>query len=255
MTGPSLEVLVLVAFLAFLAEYVDSSLGMGYGTSLTPALLLLGFAPLHVIPLVLLSEFLTGLLAGGFHHAFRNVDFSRGSRHLRVAGVLTACSLVGVGISVLVAVQLPESVLMAYIGAMVLAVGLLILATANRVFRFSWPRLTAVGLVAAFNKGMSGGGYGPVATGGQILTGVETKSAIGITSLSEGMTSLAGFLLFLAVGVVTDLTLAVPLLLGGVLSVPVATYTVKRAPMRFLRVIVGVAIVVLGLLVVARLAL
>jgi len=57
-----------IALIAFLAEYVDSSLGMGYGTILTPVLLLMGFKPLEVVPAVLLSEFATGLLAGFTHH-------------------------------------------------------------------------------------------------------------------------------------------------------------------------------------------
>ena len=38
--------------LAFVCEFVDSTLGMGYGTSLTPILLLMGFEPLQVVPAV-----------------------------------------------------------------------------------------------------------------------------------------------------------------------------------------------------------
>ena len=53
---------ILAVFLAALVcEYVDSSLGMGYGTTLTPLLLLAGFEPLQIVPCVLLSEFATGL--------------------------------------------------------------------------------------------------------------------------------------------------------------------------------------------------
>ena len=37
-----LQVGLPIVFMAFVAEYFDSSLGMGYGTSLTPILLLLG---------------------------------------------------------------------------------------------------------------------------------------------------------------------------------------------------------------------
>jgi len=31
---------------------------------------------------------------------------------------------------------------------------------------FSWKRLIAIGLISSFNKGISGGGYGPLVTGG-----------------------------------------------------------------------------------------
>lgn len=66
---------LLAIFLAALAcEYLDSSLGMGYGTTLTPLLLIAGFEPLQVVPAVLLSELLTGVTAGALHHRDGNVD-------------------------------------------------------------------------------------------------------------------------------------------------------------------------------------
>ena len=69
---------ILAIFLAaHLCEYVDSSLGMGYGTTLTPVLLLAGFEPLQIVPAVLLSEFVTGLAAGLLHHHEGNIDFLR----------------------------------------------------------------------------------------------------------------------------------------------------------------------------------
>ena len=48
--------------------FVDSSLGMGYGTTLTPLLLLMGYEPVEIVPAVLLSECITGVLAGACHH-------------------------------------------------------------------------------------------------------------------------------------------------------------------------------------------
>lgn len=78
----------LVVAMAFVAEYVDSSLGMGYGTTLTPVLLLLGYSPLQVVPAVLVSEFATGLTAGGLHHRVGNVHFGRGSAASRAMWIL-----------------------------------------------------------------------------------------------------------------------------------------------------------------------
>ncbi|MBA3064617.1 sulfite exporter TauE/SafE family protein, partial [Candidatus Woesearchaeota archaeon] len=66
---------ITIAIIAFFAEYIDSTLGMGYGTILTPLLLLFGFNPLQVVPAVLLSELITGLLAGFTHHKAGNVNF------------------------------------------------------------------------------------------------------------------------------------------------------------------------------------
>ena len=55
--------IVLLMPLAFVCEFIDSSLGMGYGTSLTPLLLLMGFEPMQVVPAVLFSEFVSGFTA------------------------------------------------------------------------------------------------------------------------------------------------------------------------------------------------
>ena len=65
---------IAIAAVSFAAEYVDSSLGMGYGTTLTPVLLLFGFAPLEVVPALLVSQLLAGILSGFVHHSMGNVD-------------------------------------------------------------------------------------------------------------------------------------------------------------------------------------
>ena len=65
--------------LAFICEFFDSTLGMGYGTTLAPLLLLMGYEPLQVVPALLFSEFVTGITAAHFHHNTGNVDFGRGT--------------------------------------------------------------------------------------------------------------------------------------------------------------------------------
>ena len=52
---------LMIAAVSFAAEYVDSSLGMGYGTTLAPVLLLFGFAPPEVVPALLVSQLLAGI--------------------------------------------------------------------------------------------------------------------------------------------------------------------------------------------------
>lgn len=78
----SITIGIKIAVIAFFAEYIDSSLGMGYGTILTPILLLMNFQPLEVIPAALLSEFITGLVAGFTHHKIGNVNFKPKSTNI-----------------------------------------------------------------------------------------------------------------------------------------------------------------------------
>jgi uncharacterized membrane protein YfcA len=245
---------VLAIFLTALAcEYMDSSLGMGYGTTLTPLLMLAGFAPLEIVPAVLMSELVTGVMAGVLHHRDGNVDFLR-DRHARRTTVLLG-SLSGVGalLAVWVAVSISKFWLGLFITAIILAMGVIILATRNRRVSFRACGIVAVGAVAAFNKGLSGGGYGPLVTAGQVVSGLPAKHAVAITSVAESLTCLIGLLTYLALGKSIAWELAIPLMMGATLSVPMATLTVKRASEAGMRGIVGAATLVLGLVALARL--
>jgi uncharacterized membrane protein YfcA len=235
----NIELVIPIVALAFVCELVDSSLGMGYGTTLTPLLLVMGYEPLEIVPAVLFSEFITGVLAGVFHHEFGNVDLRPGSQDFKVAGMLSALSVVGVFLAVVVAVRLPTWAVKLYVGVLVLAIGLVILKNSKRQAPFSWRRIGVLGFVAAFNKGMSGGGYGPVVAGGQVLAGVRGRTAVGIASLAEGFTSLVGVVFYLASGAPLSWHLAPSLMLGAVLSVPLAAYVVSRIPTGRLTLLIG----------------
>ncbi|MGC4121740.1 MAG: sulfite exporter TauE/SafE family protein [Myxococcales bacterium] len=249
-----LGTLLLAGAVAVVSEYVDSALGMGYGTTVTPLLLLLGFDPLKVVPIVLGSEFATGLLAAKLHHTFGNVSFARGSADRKAALLLGTCGAVGAVAGVELATHVSRSFVSAYIGAVVLATGLVIIATRRWNPRFSWKGIGAVGLVAAFNKGIGGGGYGPLLTGGQILSGVNPRAAIGVTSFAESVVSLVGLVTYFVILRGVDWQLGLPVLAGGLVSAPLSAWTVSKVQLRHLRVLAGIAACLLGLLVLLRLS-
>ena len=68
-----------IAIIALICEYMDASIGMGYGTALSPILIIMGFLPLQVVPAVLLGQLVGGLAGGFFHHRVGNIslDFRR----------------------------------------------------------------------------------------------------------------------------------------------------------------------------------
>lgn len=238
---------VLAIFLgALLCEFMDSSLGMGYGTTLTPLLLLAGFAPLQIVPAVLLSELITGVAAGVLHHRDGNVDFLKDAHARRTAMLLGSLSCVGAVLAVWMAVSISKFWLGLFITLIILAMGVIILLTRNRKIPYRAGGIMAVGAVAAFNKGLSGGGYGPLVTAGQMVAGLPAKHAVAITSVAESLTCLIGLLAYLALGKRIAWELAVPLAVGALLSVPMATLTVRRASEASLRGVVGVVTLILG---------
>jgi hypothetical protein len=247
------DTVVLVFIAALVCEYLDSSLGMGYGTTLTPLLLLAGFEPLAIVPAVLLSELLTGLAAGLMHHRDGNVDFIRDARARRTVLLLTVLSAAGAVLAVTLALSISKFWFGLAITGIILAMGVLILATLRQRVRYRPGGIVLVGTVAAFNKGLSGGGYGPLVTAGQVISGLPAKNAVAITSLAESFTCLVGLVAYVALGKGVDLALALPLALGAMLSVPLATVTVRRLPERGMRAAVGGLTLVLGLVALVKL--
>lgn len=245
---------MMAIFLAALAcEYMDSSLGMGYGTTLTPLLMLAGFEPLQIVPAVLISELMTGLTAGLLHQRDGNVDFLNDARARRTTLLLGSLSGIGALLAVWLAVSISKFWLGLFITAIILAMGVVILLTRNRQIPYRAGGIVTVGAVAAFNKGLSGGGYGPLVTAGQVVSGLPAKHAVAVTSVAESLTCLIGVLGYLAMGKTIAWELAVPLAFGALLSVPMATLTVSRSSEASLRGIVGLCTLILGVVALIKL--
>jgi len=138
-----LLMLGIIALMAFVCEYIDSSLGMGYGTILSPVLIIMGFDPLLVVPAILFSQAMGGFIAAAFHHEFKNVDFGPQTKDSRIVYLITVFGIIATIIAVLVAVNIPKQVLKTYIGILVLIMGLLLLT--RREFKFSWRKIVGIG--------------------------------------------------------------------------------------------------------------
>ena len=266
----TLIVVLILIILSFICEYMDSTLGMGYGTTLAPVFMLMGFTPSEIVPAILVSELVTGFLASLCHHGQGNVNFRPRNRdifriyylvhpleyyhrvrrsfplHLKVALLFGICSSVGAVAAVLVAVNIPKFWLKMYIGVLVLSMGILILIFFNRKIKFSTAKITVLGLMASFNKGLSGGGYGPVVTASQMLAGIEGKNAVGITSLSESLTCLVGVVMYLLIGKEVSWRLVPWIIIGAVASVPLSVKSVKYISETKLKFAIAVLTIILG---------
>ncbi len=242
-----LETGILLIFVAFLLEYMDSTLGMGYGTTLTPVLLLMGFEPLQIIPAALLSQLTAGFLAAGMHHSVGNVDFKRHPYHLKIALFLGILSALGAIFAVVAVLNLPPFYVKLYIGIIVAAMGIIIIWKRNHQTSFSWKKIAGLGVLASFNKGISGGGYGPLVVTGQMFSGIGGKSAVAIASLAEGLTCLVAISFYLISGVAIDWSLAPFLVVGAVFSAPMSAHTLKRIKEKRLTLFIGAATITLGI--------
>ena len=260
---------LLLVIMAFACEWIDSSLGMGYGTILSPILIILGFHPLVAVPAILLSQAFGGFAASIFHHQLRNVSFHPDSRDFKIVVIISAFGMLATVVAVLIAINIPKIVLGTYIGLLVLIMGIIILT--NCKFTFTWRKMVLIGVLSAFNKGISGGGFGPVVTAGQIMAGQKHKRAIGTTTLAEAPICITSFLTYLVGrtaielnGSIMDMSakefltrmfsfqmfqweLMLALLLGSIMVAPFGALTTRRLDTKYMHLILGSLIIILGI--------
>jgi len=243
----SLEVASLFLIIpAFLTAVVDIVFGMGFGLTMTPILLLMGYAPHQIVPALLFSSMLGNLVSPFFHHKFKNVDFSLCSRHFNMSVLIGILGVVGSFVGASVSIGISDFYLSLYIGLLITALGLFLLLNKKLRATFSWLKLAFMSLFGSFNKGISGSGFGPITTTGMIVMGVDEKVAVSIQTFSELFVSIAGFLTFALAGSQIAWNLLLPLSIGVVLSTPLAAFIVHKFESRKLRTAIAIVTVVLG---------
>jgi len=243
-----------VALIAFLSELLSSIFGGGYGTILTPVLVLMGYELSLAVPSTLISQLVSSVLLVASYHKLGTIKIGLRSEDVRVGAVLASCGLIGVLIAVLALISLPEEIINAYVGLVVLAIGIAILIKRNaHPSKPSLGKLVAIGILSAFNKGLSGGGYGPLISGGQVASGTGAKSAIGRMLLAEVVVCSGAILAYLWIGVPLDWWLVLAATLGSSLMAPISAYAVKRASEKNLKLGMGIVITALGIAMLMRL--
>jgi hypothetical protein len=266
------DVNVLLLILAgFLGELLDSSLGMLYGTILSPMLIIAGYDARVVVPSILLTQAMAGLIAAIGHHRLHNADFSVDDKAVkrrqgeglissvkkaitRDSKVVLVVSVLGILASIIaafVATSIPKAALNTYIGVLVFVMGGLLVS--RRSFTFSWRKILGIGALSAFNKGLSGGGFGPVVTSGQMISGRGSKSAIGATTLSEVPICIAGFLAYLLRNGMSTWNLVVFLEIGAIVGALVGPHiTAKIKSEKGMKVGLGILVIALGIWTLAK---
>ena len=262
--------LVVVAIIAFSFQYMSVSMGVGYGTVMTPVLLIIGLTPLQVVPAVLLSQFVGGVIGGVAHHRVGNIELDfrpderltkerlRGSVYLprsldaKVVFILAICGIIGALAGVFFAISIPKLALEIYIGVMVLAIGIIILVRRHQDGTLSWKRLIGMGLLGSFNKGLSGGGYIPLVTGGQIISGREVRRSVGSTTFAVTFACAVSFLGYVLIKGDIYWTLVAAACVGSVIAAPFAAMMVRRIDSRRLKFAIGITTSLLGALTIAK---
>jgi uncharacterized membrane protein YfcA len=190
-----------------------------------------------------------GLTASFFHHRFHNASFNikekRPSRDLKIVLVVTSLGILATIFSVFIAVSLPKTAVKIYIAILVIIMGFLV--TSKITFNFSWKKLLGIGVLSAFNKGITGGGYGPVVTSGQTIIGNGYRSSIATTTFAEGPICIAGFLTYFFLKGFNSWSFLFALILGSVLAAPIGAFLTSKFDETKVKPILGLLTIISGI--------
>ena len=237
-----MQTLIVVAIAGLVAQFVDGSLGMGYGLTSSTLLIFAGLSPAAASASVHLAEVGTTALSGVAHHRFGNVDW-HAVRRIAIPGGIGAF----LGATLLSSLSTESakplaSTLLFTLGIYVL---LRFLLGKQRVSRKGQPGLrflAPLGLIGGFIDATGGGGWGPVTTPTLLADGrLAPNRVVGTVSASEFIVAIsasAGFFTALG-GEVLRMEFVAALLAGGFIAAPIAAYTVRHLNPRLLGVIVG----------------
>jgi hypothetical protein len=158
-----------------------------------------------------------GIIASFGHHKLGNASFNWKSKDLKISFVIFPLGILAVVVGVFLGVKVNKTFLSLYIAILMLVMGIITLSGLRLKFR--WGNIYAVGLISSFNKALSGGGFGPIITSGQVISGRSGKRSVGATTMSEVGICGASFIVWIILNHrLPNIGLLVALCIGAVMG-------------------------------------
>ena len=255
--------IVIWGIIGFIAQFIDGTLGMGYGVFSASIIIATGVMPAIASASVHTAEIFTTLVSGGSHLFFGNVK-----KEWLIA--MTVPGVIGGAAGAYFLASIPGGIIKPFVAAFLTILGLVILF---RFIKYRAPsvrnhddgarsskvstvvnqrkiKLPALGFFAAFMDAVGGGGWGPIATPGLILgENAEPRKAIGTVNLVEFFVTISiSVTFFLTLGWESyDWPLVGALMCGGVIAAPLAAFLCKKMPIRILGIFIGILLIATNL--------
>jgi uncharacterized protein len=225
----------------FLAQMVDGSMGMGYGTISTTFLLANGVNPAIVSSRVHTARVFSSGVSGYSHHRFGNIN-KKLFRTLVIPGVIGAvlgATLAFYGQKYSVYVRIPLSIYTFYLGYFIVRKAFRKKNLQYKIKGAGW--LASVG---GFMDAFAGGGWGSLVTGTLISKRRNPRYVIGSVCLAEFFVVFASSIAFFILLKTVFLADVAGLIIGGLIAAPIAARLVGKIPMRAMYVAVGSLVII-----------
>lgn len=232
----------LIMFLTgFIAQMVDGSLGMGYGTISTTFLLANGVSPAIVSSRVHSARVFSSGVSGYSHHRFGNIN-KKLFRALVVPGIIGA--IIGATVAFFAQkystyIRIPLSIYTLYLGYFILRKAFKKKQVQGKIKRAGW-----LATVGGFMDSFAGGGWGTLVTSTLISKRKNPRFVIGSVCLAEFFVVLVSsitFFIFLKSLPLIDIA---GLIFGGLAAAPLAARLVGKVPIKKMFIAIGALVII-----------
>ncbi|MEO8567875.1 MAG: TSUP family transporter [Ginsengibacter sp.] len=225
----------------FIAQMVDGSLGMGYGTISTTFLLANGVSPAIVSSRVHSARVFSSGVSGYSHHRFGNIN-KKLFRTLVIPGIIGA--IIGATLAFFAQqystyIRIPLSFYTLYLGYFILRK-----AFKKKQVQGKIKRAGFLALVGGFMDSFAGGGWGTLVTSTLISKRKNPRYVIGSVCLAEFFVVLCSsitFFIFLKSLPLADIA---GLIFGGLIAAPISARLVGKVPVKKMFFAIGALVII-----------
>jgi uncharacterized protein len=232
---------LIMTLAGFLAQMVDGSMGLGYGTISTTFLLAYGVSPAIVSSRVHSARTFSSGVSGYSHHRFGNINrkLFRAIVFPGIIGAILGACLAFIGKEYAQWVRIPLSVYTIYLGYYIFRKAFMKRDPKDKVRGAGWLA-SAGGFMDAF----AGGGWGTLVTSTLIAKRKNPRYVIGSVCLAEFFVVLASSITFFILLKTIPLKDIAGLILGGILAAPLAARLAGKLPVKTMFVAVGILVMI-----------
>jgi siroheme synthase-like protein len=241
----TINAFLIMLLTGFIAQMVDGSLGMGYGTISTTFLLATGVAPAIVSSRVHSARVFSSGVSGYSHHRFGNIN-KKLFMALVIPGIVGA--IIGAGLASLVSmgyfgsklstyVRVPLSIYTIYLGYYIMRKAFSKKTTIDKVKGAGW-----LATVGGFMDAFAGGGWGTLVTSTLMAKRKSPRYVIGSVCLAEFFVVLCSSITFFIL-VKISLWDVAGLIVGGLIAAPIAARLVGKLPLKTMFILVGLLVI------------
>ena len=226
----------------FIAQMVDGSLGMGYGTISTTFLLANGVNPAIVSSRVHSARVFSSGVSGYSHHRFGNIN-KKLFKSLVIPGIIGA--VIGATLAVSAQkfkyadyIRIPLSFYTLYLGYFILQKAFNKKKVNGKIKRAGW-----LATIGGFVDSFAGGGWGTLVTSTLISKRKSPRYVVGSVCLAEFFVVLCSSITFFIFLKSLPIVEIAGLIIGGLLAAPLAARLVGKVPVKKMFIAIGALVI------------